>query len=205
MKLYFTPGACSLAAHIVLREAGYDFELEKVDLAKKRTDSGKDYFKINPNGYVPTLRTDDGELMSEAAVILQFLADKKPRAHLAPKAGTLERYRLLEWLNFTATEIHKTLGAFFNPAMTPEWREALIAKFHQRLDRLSKHFRRNKYLMGDEFTIADAYLFTVLNWVNAHRIDISRRPEVQKYMKRIGERESVREAMEVEGLILKAA
>lgn len=205
MKLYFTPGACSLAPHIVLREAGYEFELEKVDLAKKRTESGKDYFKINANGYVPTLKTDDGELITEAAVILQYLADKKPRSHLAPKSGTLERYRLLEWMNFTSSEIHKTLGAFFNPAMTPEWKEALTNLFHRRLEYLAKHLHRRKYLMGDDFTIADAYMFTVLNWVNIHRIDISNWPEVKNYMKRVGDRESVREAMEVEGLILKAA
>ena len=205
MKLYYAPGACSLAPHIALREAGYQFELDKVDLAAKRTESGKDYLKINPNGYVPALQTDDGEIITEAAVILQYLADKKPRAHLAPKHGSMERYRLLEWLNFTASEIHKTLGVLFKPEMTPEWKKAQINLFHTRLEFLAKHLHKRKFLLGDEFTIADAYLFTVLGWVNFHKIDISNWPEVKKYMQRIGERKAVREAMEAEGLIKKAA
>ncbi len=205
MKLYYAPGACSLAPHIVLREANFEFELEKVDLAAKRTESGKDYLKINPKGYVPALQTKDGEVITEAAVILQYLSDKKPKAHLAPKHGSMERYRLLEWLNFTASEIHKTLGALFKPEMTPEWRKAQIAYFYRRLEYLAKHLHRRKFLLGDEFSIADAYLFTVLNWVNLFKIDISDWPEVKKYMIRISERPSVQEAMAAEGLSKKAA
>ncbi len=205
MKLYYAPGACSLAPHVVMREAGYPFDLEKVDVATKRTEDGKDYLKVNPKGYVPALKTDDGEVITETAVILQYLADKKPKAHLAPKPGTIERYRLLEWLNFTASELHKTLGALFRSEITPEWRAAQINLFHRRLEVVAKHLHKRKFLMGDEFTIADAYLFTVLNWVNLFKIDISEWPEVKKYMQRIGERKSVREAMEAEGLTKKAA
>src|SRR5690606_37581865 len=124
MKLYYAPGACSLAPHIALREAGLSFELEKVDLASKQTENGEDYTKVNPNGYVPTLKLDNGEILSEVAVLLQYIADEKPNSKLAPKLGSMERYRLMEWLNFIATEIHKTLGALFNPIITPEWKDS---------------------------------------------------------------------------------
>lgn len=199
MKLYYSPGACSMAVHIVLREAGYKFDLDKVDLAAKRTAGGEDYLAVNPKGYVPALKLDDGTTLTEVGVILQYLADEKPRRNLAPKPRTPERYRLMEWINFTASEIHKTLGDFFNPKMTPEWREAKLERLGKRLDYLDKALAANEHLMG-EFSIADAYLYTVLNWTNIHKIDLSGWPNIQAYVRRVAERPSVRKAMKAEGL-----
>jgi len=199
MKLYYYPGACSMAVHIVLREAKYKFDLDRVDLAAKKTEGGEDYLAVNPKGYVPALRLDDGGVLTEVGVILQYLADQKPRRGLAPKPRTMERYRLMEWLNFTATEIHKSLGAFFNSKMTPEWREAQLETVGRRFDYLEKALASNPCLMG-EFSIADAYLFTVLNWTNFHKIDVSSWPDIKAYMARIAERPAVKKAMKAEGL-----
>ena len=201
MKLYYYPGACSMAPHIVLHEAGYTFDLEKVDLANKRTASGEDYSKVNPKGYVPAIRLDDGEVLTEVAVILQYLADQKPQSGLAPKAGTMERYRLIEWLNFVATEIHKTLGALFNPNITPEWKENQITLFGKRCDVLTRNLGGKQYLMGDKFSLADAYLFTILNWSNFLNVDMSKWPELKDYMARVAARPAVKEAMKAEGLV----
>jgi glutathione S-transferase len=199
MKLYYAPGACSLAVHIVLREAGYKFDLERVDVPNKKTESGADYWLVNPKGYVPALQLDDGQVLTEAGVIIQYLADQRPRRNLAPKPRTMERYRLMEWLNFIAAEIHKSLSAFFNPKMTPEWREAQLALVGRRFSYLEKALGSNAHLMG-EFNVADAYLYTVLNWTNVHKIDASAWPNVQSYMRRIAERPTVKRAMKVEGL-----
>ncbi len=201
MKLYFYPGACSMAPHIVLREAGYRFDLDKVDLAKKQTASGENYSQVNPKGYVPALRLDDGQVLTEAAVILQYLADHKPESGLAPKAGTLERYRLMEWLNFIAAEMHKTLGALFNPRITPEWKEDRIALFGRRCDFLVRTLDGKPYLMSDKFSVADAYLFTILGWANLFKLDMGKWPALQSYAERIAARPAVREAMKAEGLI----
>ena len=201
MKLYFYPGACSMAPHIVLREAGYKFELDKVDLAKKQTAGGEDYGKVNPKGYVPALRLDDGQVLTEAGAILQYLADHKPEAGLAPKAGTMERYRLIEWLNFIASEIHKTLGALFNPKITPEWKDNQIALFSRRCDVLVRTLDGRQYLMGDKFSVADAYLFTILGWANLFKLDMSKWPALQSYSARIAARPAVQQAMKAEGLI----
>jgi glutathione S-transferase len=199
MKLYYSPGACSLAPHIVLREAGMKFELEKVDLAAKKTETGEDYFAINPKGYVPALKLDDGTVLTEAGVILQHVADSRPRRGLAPKPKTPERYKLMEWLNFTSSEIHKGLGDFFNPKMTPEWREAKLDRLGKRFDFLDKALGANQYLMG-EFSIADAYLFTVLNWTDRLQVDLSRWPNIQAFKARIAERNTVKKAMKAEGI-----
>src|ERR687887_814205 len=142
MKLYFAPGACSMAPHIVLREAGYTFDLEKVDLTKKQTASGEDYTQINPKGYVPALRLSNGEVLTEAAVTLQYLADQKPESRLAPKMGTMERYRLMEWLNFTSSEIHKQFGPLFNPKITQEWKENQLDLLSRRFDYLTERLKR---------------------------------------------------------------
>jgi glutathione S-transferase len=199
MKLYYYPGACSLAPHIVLREAKYKFDLDRVDLAAKKTEGGEDYLAVNPKGYVPALKLDDGTVLTEVAVIIQYLADQKPRRGLAPKPRTPERYKLMEWLNFTASEIHKGLGDFFNPKMTPEWREARLERLGKRFDHLEKALGSQQYLMG-EFSIADAYLFAVLNWTNLHKIDVSSWPNVKAFMARIAERPAVKKAMKAEGL-----
>ena len=201
MKLYYAPGACSLAAHIALREAGFSFELEKVDLASKQTENGENYSKVNPKGYVPALKLDNGEVLTEVAVLLQYIADEKPDSKLAPKFGSMERYRLMEWLSFIATEVHKTLGALFNPAITPEWKASQLATFGKRCDVLVEQLDGKQYLLGDSFTIADAYLFTVLGWTGLHQVDMGKWPTLTDYMGRVAERPAVTEAMTKEGLI----
>lgn len=155
MKLYFAPGACSMATHIVLRETGHDFELEKVDLATKKTESGEDYTNVNPKGYVPALKLDNGEVLTEAAVTLQYVADQKPESGMVPQAGSMERYRLMELLNFISTEIHKTLGALFNPNITPAHKEYQHALIEKRCDVLSQQLEGKQYLTGDTFSVAD--------------------------------------------------
>lgn len=200
MKLYFTPAACSLAPHIVLREMDAAFELEKVDLDKKRTAGGEDFNRINPKGYVPTLRLDDGETLTEVAVILQYLADRKPESGLAPPPGTMERYRLMEWLNFIATEIHKQFAPLFNPRITAEWKTNQFNLLARRFDYLSERLDGRSYLMGETFRVADAYLFTVLNWSNLLHVDMAKWPLLQAYQARVAERPAVRAALRAEGL-----
>jgi glutathione S-transferase len=199
VKLYYSPGACSLAVHIVLRELKHKFDLERVSLAEKKTESGGDYLAVNPKGYVPALQADDGMVLTEVGVILQYLADGKPRRGLAPKPKTPERYKLMEWLNFISTEIHKGISDFFNPKLTPEWREAKLERLSRRLAYLDRALGGNEYLMG-EFSIADAYLFTVLNWTGRHNIDLAGTPNVQAFMQRMGGRNTVKKAMKAEGL-----
>jgi len=199
MKLYYSPGACSLAVHIVLREAQYKFDLDRVDLAAKKTEGGEDYLAVNGKGYVPALKLDDGTTLSEVGAIIQYLADEKPRRNLAPKPRTTERYRLIEWINFTASEVHKALGDFFNPKMTPEWREARLERLAKRLDYLNKALGSSEHLMG-EFSIADAYLYTVLRWTSIHKIDLSPWPNIQAYMERVAARPAVKKATKAEGL-----
>jgi glutathione S-transferase len=200
MKLYYSPGACSLSVHIVLREGKFKFDIDKVDLAAKKTSSGEDYLAINPKGYVPALALDDGTTLTEANVILQYLADQKPRRGLAAKPRTPERYKLMEWLTFISSEVHKALGDFFNPKMTPEWRDAKLERLGKRFDYLEKALGGgNQYLMG-EFTIADAYLFNILSWTNLHKVDMANWPNIQSYMGRVAERPTVKKAMKAEGL-----
>ena len=201
MKLYYYPGACSMAVHIALREAGIPFDLDKVDLAKHQTGNGEDFYKVNPKGYVPALGLDDGQVLTEDAVLLQYVADQKPASGLAPKAGTMERYRLMEWLNFISSEVHKTLGALFNPKITPEWKDNQIALFGRRCDFLVQQLGGKPYLTGDKFTIADAYLFTILGWANLFKLDMGKWPALQNYAGRIATRPAVKEAMKAEGLI----
>jgi len=204
MKLYYAPGACSLAPHIALREAGLPFDLVKVNLANKTTDVGDDFFAVNPKGSVPTMKLDDSQVLTEAAVIQQYIADKAPAKKLAAALGTPERYRLQEWLNYIASEVHKGIGQLFNPAMPDDYKDAvkkgLAAKQFAYLD---KKLAGREYLMGD-FTVADGYLFTVLNWTNFHKIDLSAFPNIMAYMKRVAARPAVQAAMSAEGL-LKAA
>jgi glutathione S-transferase len=200
MKLYFAPGACSMAPHIVLREAAYRFDLEKVDLANKQTERGENYMNINPKGYVPALTLDDGDVLTEVAVILQYLADQKPESGLAPKLGTKERYRLMEWLNFISSELHKGFGSLFNPKIPAEWREAQVERLGQRFDYLTHQLNGKPYLTGDSFTVADAYLFTILNWSALLKVDLKKWPRLQDYLTQVAARPSVGEAMQAEGL-----
>lgn len=201
MKLYFTPGACSMAPHIVLREAGYAFDLEKVSLSTKRTAGGEDYARINPKGYVPALTLDDGQILTEVGVIVQYLADRKPASGLAPAAGTMDRYRLMEWLSFVATEIHKQISPLFNPKITPEWKEIQVARLNDRCDFLTENLAGKHYLMGDKFTVADAYLFTALSWWNLLGLSLDPWPVLKDYLARIAARPAVKETMKAEGLL----
>lgn len=205
MKLYYSPGACSLAPHIVSREAGIALDLVKVDLAAKRTEDGGDYWTINPKGYVPALALDEGEVLTEAGVVCQYLADQYPETGLMAPAGSLARYHQLEALNFVATEVHKQLGALFNPAMTPEMKEVQKGTIARRLDALEKLLAGREYLAADHFTAADAYLFTVLNWTGKLQVDVSKWPNIEAFIARVRGRPKVQEAMGAEGLIPKEA
>ena len=203
MKLYYMPGACSPAPHIALREAGLSFDLEKVERSKK-TQSGADYLAVNAKGSAPALGLDDGQVLTEAAVIQQYITDKAPGKKLAPAAGTSEHYRLQEWLNYIASEVHKGIGQLFNPAMPDDYKEAVKKGLAtKQFPYLDKALAGRNYLLGD-FTVADGYLFTVLNWTNFHKIDLSAFPNITAFMKRVAERPAVQDAMKAEGL-LKAA
>jgi len=202
MKLYYAPGACSLSPHIVLREAGIPFELQRVDVQQKKLKpSEDDFWAINAKGQVPTLELDNGERLTEGPAIVQYLADQKPESGLAPANGTMPRYRLQEWLNFITSDLHKVFAPLFR-ATTPEefvklTKENLANKFTY----LDKHLATHKYLMGDTFTVADAYAFTILNWSNFKQIDLSRWPNIQAYMARVAARPKVQEALKAEGLV----
>lgn len=201
MKLFYSPGACSLSPHIALLEAGIPFSLQKVDLKEKKIDSGEDFHGVNGKGYVPALQLDNGEVLTEGPAIVQYIADQKPAAGIAAPAGSMERYRLQEWLNFITSEIHKSMGSMFNPAQTPEWKEAVKATLSKRLDWLSTQLEGKQYLMGDKFSVADGYLFTVLGWAKLVGFDLGKWPVIQQYAARIGQRPKVLEAMKAEGLI----
>jgi len=201
MKLFYTPGACSLSPHIALLEAGLPFTLSKVDLKIKKLESGEDFNGINGKGYVPALQFDDGQVLTEGSAIVQYIADQKPAAGLAPAAGTVERYRLQEWLNFITAELHKPMGSMFNPAQAPEWKESVKATLSKRLDWLSKQLEGKQYLMGEKFSIADGYLFTILNWAGMVKFDLAPWPLIQQYAARVSQRPKVVEAMKAEGLL----
>jgi len=199
MKLYYSPGACSLAPHIAMREAGIPVDLKKVDLKAKQYDGG-DYKQVNAKGYVPAVETPEG-VLTEAPVILQYIADQKPESGLAPKPGDKGRYKLQEMLNFVTSEMHKGMGNFFNPAMNDGWRQAVTDRLGVRLDWLAKQLEGKQYLMGDKFTVADAYLFTILNWAGPSKFDLSKWPAIVEYQKRVAARPKVQEALKAEGLV----
>ncbi|MFI4996012.1 MAG: glutathione transferase GstA [Hyphomicrobiales bacterium] len=201
MKLFYSPGACSLSAHIALREAGLPFTLHKVDLATKKVESGEDFTTVNGKGYVPALQLDNGQVLTEGPAIVQYVADQKPAAGIAPAAGTMERYKLQEWLNFITSELHKPMGSMFNKAQTAEWKEAVKTTLSKRLDWLSKQLDGKLHLMGEKFSVADGYLFTVLGWAKMVGFDLGKWPVIQQYMARIGARPKVVEAMKAEGLV----
>jgi len=203
MKLYYMPGACSLAVHIALNEIGAEFDLEKVDTQAQKTETGADYSKVNPNGYVPALLLEDGEVLTEGTAVLQYLADQNPAAKLAPAAGTIERTRLQQHLNFTASELHKSFSPFFasEPIEGPA-REAAEAKVARRMTHVESVLSDGRpYLLGNTFTVADAYTFVVSSWAGPTGIGHDRWPNVAAYVKRISERPAVIKAMKTEGLI----
>lgn len=201
MKLYFSPGACSLSPHIVLHEAGLACEIEKVNLKTRKTASGEDFLKINPKGYVPALQLDDGNVLTEGPAIVQYLADQAPLSGLAPSFGAIERYRLMEWLNFISTELHKSFSPMFKPGTSEDAKQAAREVIMQRLNWLDEQLQQREYLMGVGFTVADAYLFTVLGWTRFVQIDLALWPAVQAYSQRIGDRPAVKAAMRAEGLL----
>lgn len=204
MKLYFSPAACSLSPHIVLREAGLAFDLEKVDLAKKKTKSGADFLQINPKGQVPVLALDDGDILTEGPVIVQYIADQAPAAKLIPPAGTRERYHLQEWLNFLTSEVHKSFAPLFKPNTPDAYKDIVKENLAGRFEFLNETLEGRSYLTGETFTVADAYCFTLLNWAHFAKIDLGRWPNLKAYVERVAARPKVREAMQAEGL-LKAA
>lgn len=200
MKLYYAPGACSLAVHIVLQETGFDFALEKVDLARHRTESNIDFSTINPKGYVPALRLDDGEVLTEVPAILLYLADRADKS-LAPPAGGMARYRLYSWLNFITSELHKAFGALFNPDTPEAWKTLLKLTLAKRCDHVAKQLAGKPFLLGDSYTVADAYLFTVLSWSRWVQLDLAPWPTINEYLARIAARPAVQAALKSEGML----
>ena len=201
MKLYYSPGACSLSPHIVASELGLGLQLEKVDLKSHKTAGGADFFAVNPKGYVPTLQLDSGEVLTEGPAIVQYLADRKPDAGLAPANGTLERYHLQEMLGFINSEIHKTYSPLFNDKTTPEAREERVEYLKKRYAVIEKQLAGRDYLFGNRFTVADAYLFTVTSWAAYVKVDLSAFPNLQAFQKRVAARPAVQAAMKEEGLL----
>ncbi len=201
MKLYYASGACSLAPHIVAREAGVTVDLVKVDLAAHKTADGGDFYAINPRGYVPALEIDGGTVLREAAVVTQYLADQKPGAGLIAAAGSLDRLKQQEWIGFIATELHKTFSNLWNKQMPDAGKEITKTKLATRFAELDKHLAGKQYLMGDKFTAPDAYCFTIVNWANFLNLDLKPYANLSAYMARVAARPKVQEALKAEGLL----
>ena len=197
MKLYFSPGACSLSPHIVAQEAGIPLQLVKVDL-KNKTYAGGDYTKINPKGAVPALQLDDGQVLTEGPAIVQYLADSKPESRLAPPAGTFERYRLMEWLNYLSSEVHKAYAPLFNPASSEDAKKAAIELLSKKFSYLESQLQDKQFLMGNAFSVADAYLYVLLSWTARVKIDLTKWPALKAYFDRVGARPKVKEAVQAE-------
>lgn len=201
MKLYYSPGACSLSPHIVAREAGLPIELVKVALQGRKLPDGGDFTSVNAKGYVPVLELDDGQRLTEGPAIVQYLADQAPARNLAPANGTMGRYRVQEWLNFISTELHKQFSPLFNPAASADWKQAVTDRIHGRFAMLDKELSTRPYLTGDAFCVADAYLFVVLGWAPRVKIDLSGYPSLLAFVDRMKARPAVQEALKAEGLL----
>jgi len=201
MKLYYKSGACSLSPHIVLLEAGLPFTLEAVNLGTKVTASGVDYTTINSKGSVPALELDDGRVLTEGPAVVQYIADQKPESGLAPRAGSFERYQLMELLNFITSEVHKSFTPLFNPSAAAELKAAAKENLQKKFKWLNGFLGAKPYLMGDTFTVADAYLFTVLGWAPHVGVDLSGHPALTAYVARVAARPKVHEALKAEGLV----
>jgi glutathione S-transferase len=201
MKLYHSTGACSLSPHIVLREAGLAFDLVLASTKTHKLADGTDYYSINPKGYVPLLELDDGQRLTEGPAIVQYIADQVPAKKLVAPAGTMERYRQMEWLNFISTEVHKGFSPLFNPAMPEEAKKLFRDKVGSRLAWVDEQLEGRQYLMGDNFSVPDAYLFTVTNWSKHVGVDISALSHLGAFMARVGSRPAVQEALKAEGLL----
>jgi glutathione S-transferase len=201
MKLYFAPGACSLSPHLVLRETGTQFDLEQVNNQEKKTKSGVDYWTINPKGQVPVLELDNGERLTEGPVIVQYIADRKPEANLIPPCGSAERYRVQEWLNFTTSELHKSFGPLFRPTTPDAYKTISKENIGKRFDWVDKQLAGKQYVMGDRFTVADAYLYTISRWSSRVEIDLAKWSNLKAYADRVTARPKVQEALKAEGLL----
>lgn len=196
MKLYYTPGTCSLCPHIVLKEIGADYELEKVDLqAKKIAKNGDDFYPVNAKGQVPALTLDNGETFTECSTIIQYLADQHPELNLAPANGTMERYRLQEWLSFIGSELHKGIPPLFLPNVPEDYKPIALAKLSTKLKALDAHLADHEYLMGDSYTVADSYCFAIMNWHKKAELDLSPWPNLKAYQARIEQRPAVQAAL----------
>lgn len=201
MKLYYAPGACSLAVRIAIHELGIKSEFEKVDIITKRTESGKDYLKINPKGAVPALELDNGEILTENSVIQQYLADKYKATHLLPGVDDIQRYRALEWLNFVTTELHKTASPFFNPKFPTQTKEEFLKPaIKSKLKYVDQHLKDKKFLLGEKYSLADGYLFVILNWLPHFKMDLKEFPNLQRYFDELKTRKSVQQALKEEKL-----
>jgi glutathione S-transferase len=200
MKLYYSPGACSLSPHIVLREAGLNFDLALASTKTKKLADGSDFYQVNPKGQVPVLELDNGERLTEGPAIVQYLADQVPTSKLAPPAGSLQRYRLMEWLNFITSELHKSYSPLFNAAMPEEGKAVYRARIGERLQWVDSQLEGKQYLLGNEFSVADAYLFTVTNWSKVVGVDMGALKNLNAFRDRVAARPSVKAAMEAEGL-----
>jgi glutathione S-transferase len=201
MKLYYWPGACSLSPHIVSREAGIDLQLAQLDRAERKAADGTVLSSVNPKNQVPVLELDDGQKLTEGPVIVQYLADQKPASGLVPPPGTMDRYRVQEWLNFITSELHKTFGSLFRPTTPEDFKPTLRDMLGQRFDWIDKQLAGKQYVMGDKFTLADAYLFTVLRWSPRVGIDLGKWKNITAYLDRVAARPKVQEAMKAEGLL----
>jgi glutathione S-transferase len=201
MKLYYSPGACSLSPHIVLREAGLKFEPVLASTKTHKLQDGTDYYTINPKGYVPLLELDNGERLSEGPAIVQYIADQVPAKNLAPANGTMARYHLQEWLNFITAELHKGFSPLFNPATPADYKPLAAARLTERFTWVDSQLAGKQFLMGDTFTVADAYLFTVAGWGQYVGVDIKPMANLSAYMGRIAARPAVQEALKAEGLL----
>ena len=201
MKLYYSPGACSLSAHIALQEAGLAYTPVLASTKSHKLQDGTDYYTINALGYVPVLELDNGERLREGPAIVQYIADQVPDKQLAPANGTLARYRLQEWLTFIGTELHKGFSPLFNPATPEEYKPMVRERLLQRLQWVDGQLAGKQYLMGDQFTVADGYLFTVTNWTQPTKLDISGLANLAAYRERVGARPAVQAAMKAEGLL----
>lgn len=200
MKLFYTSGACSLASHIALEEAGLSFEIEKVNLKEKVTESGADFRQINPQGYVPALVLDSGEILTEGPAIMQYIADLAPEKGLLPVSG-VARYQTISWVNFIATELHKNCGPLFSPSLTEEQRQPLVARLSGRVDHAEQQLAETPYLLGSEPTIADFYLFVVTGWFGMLQVSLDAWPNLVAFRERMAKRPSVLAAMDREGLL----
>jgi glutathione S-transferase len=200
MKLYYAPGACSMASHISLLATGLKFEIDQVDMTTKKTKSGKDFMKINSKGYVPCIETDKGEVLTEGCAILQYIADQAPEKNLIPKNGTWERYRAQEWLNFIATELHKGYSPLFKKGYPEAARAMVIETLNKRFEWLSQQVKPGKFLLGSHFTVCDAYLHTVLSWSKHVNVDLSKWPVLLGYAERVSTLPQVQAAVKAEGI-----